>query len=474
MDWEGTRYRLLLQSQMRAFRGATRPLKFVPHQYQRAAIDFLIERPHAALFADPGLGKTGILLSLLRELYFIEPVCPALVIAPKRVATSVWSTEIDKFAESFGFFRYEILHGKNKEDTLNADADIYLLNVENIFWALGKREWNTLIIDESSRFKTPGSKRFKALRKHLDNFKRRYILTGTPAPQGIMDLFAQQYLVDQGEALGRYVTHYRRHYFDATTYRQFTEWTPKPWAQAAVRERMAPTTMRLDAAEHLDLPEIIYHPVAVELPQSARRLYKQLETEFFAELGDSTVLVESSAELYNRCCQVANGRMYVDDRVEHVHKAKIEAVDELIGELQGKPVLIAYHYKHDLDQLLEHFGADTPCIRGDVDVTEIASKWNDGELPVLLGHPLSMGHGLNLQQGGRDIIWFGPPDNLESYIQFNGRIWRQGVTSQVRVHILVASNTVDEAKYARLGKKGEVQQRLLDALRQYGIDRRQI
>lgn len=441
---------------------------FLPHQYQLEAIKFLEANPRAALFADPGLGKTGIMLTLMTRLYWTkDSLCPALVIAPKRVAQMVWTTEVEKFRESFGYLRCVVLHGRDKERLLDTDADIYLLNVENIFWALGRRQFRALIIDESSRFKNPKAKRFRALKKILDKFDRRYILTGTPAPQSIMDLWCQQYLVDQGAALGRYITHYRNRYFNAVTYRKFSEWTPKNGADRVVNAKVAPTTFRLDGVDHLDLPEIIYNIVRVNLPDKAYRIYQRLEKDFFAKIDSAEVLVMSSSDLYNKCCQAANGKLYFEDIVLDLHSAKIEAVAEVVGELQGKSVLIAYHYKHDLYQLFDHFGLDTPCIQGDVDIVEIAHRWNNGEIPVLLGHPLSMGHGLNLQGGGHDIIWMAPPDNLESYLQYNRRIWRQGVTGQVRVHIIVANNTIDEAKWARLNKKDQTQRAFLEALRDY-------
>lgn len=447
---------------------------FVPHQYQRDAIEFLKQHKCAALFADPGLGKTGILLSLIAELYFSEQtLCPALVIAPKRVTQVVWPGEIQKFWRSFGYLSYQILHGPDKEQRLIEPSDLYILNVENIFWALGKREFKTLIIDESSKFKSFSSKRFKALAKHLADFEHRYILTGTPAPNSVMDLFTQQCIVDLGQAFGRRITHFRNRYFNAFHHKNFTEWSPKRGAANAIQQRIAPTTLRLDRCDHLDLPDIIYNDIHVKLPPKALALYKELETKFFAKLGEQTILLSTSGQLYGLCCQLANGRMYKPKGLDYeatkevleIHSAKIEAIRDLIDELQGKPVLIAYHYKHDLAQLQNAFG--NPPYVGSGDDDKLIRAWNRKKIPILLGHPMSMAHGLNMQSGGHDIVWMAPPDNLENYLQFNQRIWRQGVQDQVRVHHIVADDTIDLAKLRRLHKKDQTQMSLLDAIKEY-------
>jgi SNF2 family DNA or RNA helicase len=453
-------------------------MEFVPHSYQTQAVEFLKSQPHAALFADPGLGKTGIILSLLKELYFTNRALqPALIIAPKRVAQFVWPTEIKKFHESFGFLRYLILHGPDKEKRLTEPADIYLLNTENIFWVLGQRRFETLIIDESSKFKSVSAKRFRALAKHLKSFKSRYLLTGTPAPKSIMDLFSQQYIIDLGQALGSKITHYRATYFHIHPNKRYVDYTPKKGALEAIQSKIKGTVFRLDQKDHLNLPEIIYNNVCVELPPDARKVYTDFEEQLLAHIEDQPVLLRSAEQLYGVCCQIANGRMYepkgvvgeATKRVVKIHSEKMRALSELLSELRGKPALIYYHYKHDLDQLLELFGPRTPYIGATSSHNQdiLITKWNHRKLAVLLCQPMSMAYGLNLQDGGNDIVWVSPPDNLEIYIQANQRIWRQGVRNAVRVHHLIATDTVDELKLQRLQQRNRNQMRLLDALKEY-------
>jgi len=454
---------------------------FKPHDYQRAAIDFLKRNRHAGLFADPGLGKTAIVLSLTNHFREYPQFRGALVIAPLRVIHSVWPAEIAKWA-GFNNLRFEVLHGPHRLKALRRPADIYLLNAENIFW-LFEHDWpfNMLIIDESSKFKSDKSKRVKLLKKHLKRFDRRIILTGTPAPNSTMDLYSQIFLLDRGETLGRYITHYRQRYFYPIQFKNFVEWNQKPGADKVINQRIAHLVMRIDAVDHLDLPPIVYNEVKVQLPPKAMRTYKQLEKQFFAQIGNTPILLGSAASAYNACRQVANGRLYKPENLTakqrsalQIHTAKLDAAQEIVDELQGKPVLIAYHFQHDLQQLFERFGKDLPYLGGGVSSkksVEIVNAWNTGDIPILLGHPQSIAHGLNLQKGGHDIIWFSLTDNLENYLQFNQRIYRQGVSDQVRIHHIIAENTIDLAVMARLRKKDKSQRALLDAIREYGNER---
>lgn len=466
---------------------------FKPHDYQHAAIDFLLQNRCAGLFADPGLGKTAITLSVIKRFQQHPKFRGALIIAPLRVCYSVWPAEIQKWNQ-FQDLSFQILHGPGKYRNLFQKADVYLLNVEDIFWLFDKEieqwlafmnhgyPWNMLVIDESSKFKSHQSKRFKLIRKHLDRFQRRILLTGTPAPNSMMDLYSQIYILDKGETLGRYITHYRQRYFYPITFRKFAEWNLKPGSEKTIQRKISPLVMRIDAASYLDLPPIIYNRVPVQLPPKAAMAYKQLEKQFFAYIDENPVLLGSAASAYNACRQVANGCLYEqvnpliprsqqpNRKTLHVHQAKIDAVQELVEELQGKPVLIAYHYKHDLAQLLDKFGKDTLSLGGGVSSVksaEIVDRWNAGKIPILLGHPQSIAHGLNLQHGGHDIIWFSLTDNLENYLQFNQRVYRQGVVGQVRIHLIIAKNTIDEAILLRLKSKDTTQQALLDAIKEY-------
>jgi SNF2 family DNA or RNA helicase len=462
-------------------------MRFKPHSYQQDAIEFL-ERNHcAALFADPGLGKTAVVLHLLDRLWWRSGcTLQALVIAPLRVIYSVWPEEIDKWDL---ILPYSILHGKGKEDR-PGHATIDLLNVENVFWLLESPDmpkYDVLVIDESSKFKNYASKRFKALKKRLLNFDWRIILTGTPSPNSLEDLYSQIYIVDKGEALGPHITAYRKSYFYPTAFRDFVEYNLKPGADKVIQRKIAPLVKRIDAASNLDLPPLVEHTIKVELPARARKVYDDFEKRLFAEIdGGEQFALSSAASAYNVCRQIANGRFYKppkalelvrvskDREVINLHKAKIEALSELVGELQGKPLLIAYHYRHDLEQLREHFGPDVPVIGGGTsakDSAQLIDEWNAGELPLLLGHPQSMSHGINLQGGGNDVAWFALTDNLENYLQFVRRVFRQGVQGQVRVHHIVARKTIDEAIMKRLKSKDKTQAALLNALAAYRGER---
>lgn len=458
---------------------------FKPHDYQRAAINFLLHNRCAGIFADPGLGKTAITLSIIKRFKDHPKFRGALIIAPLRVCEIVWPAEI-KYWDQFNDLSYEILHGSNRFEAAKRKADVYLLNVENIFWLFEYDfDWNMLVIDESSKFKSHMAKRFKTIRKHLDRFTRRIILTGTPAPNSLMDQYSQIYIIDKGEALGCYITHYRSRYFYPISYRKFIEWNLKPGADKAIQKKISKLVMRIDAKSHLTLPPITYNQISIRLPSKAMAIYKKLEQKFFAEIDETPVLLGSAASAYNACRQVANGCLYEPPdpliprsqqpkrKTLSLHHAKLDAVQELVDELQGKPVLIAYHYKHDLTQLLSKFGKGTPYLGGGVSSvksTEIVEAWNAGKLPILLGHPQSIAHGLNLQHGGHDVIWFSLTDNLENYLQFNQRVYRQGVTGQVRIHLLIAKNTIDEAIMLRLKQKDKTQQALLNAIKRYRND----
>lgn len=454
---------------------------FKPHNYQKDCIDFLERKLCAGVFADPGLGKTAMVLHLLDRLYWRQEKLKVLIIAPLRVIHTVWPEEIAKWDLPFS---YSILHGKDKEEKAKEDTDIHLLNVEYIFWLFkNPLKYDVLVIDESSKFKNPTSGRLKTLQEQLINFGRRIILTGTPSPNGLMDLWGQMFIIDWGRTLGRNITAFRDRFFYPTQYRNFMEWNPKSGADKAIQRHVAPLVRRIDAETHLDLPKLLSNTIKIQLLPHQRATYKSFEKKLFAELDNGeTCILANAAAAYNICRQVANGRFYrppevlkLVDRTKKrevikLHDHKIQALKELVDELQGKPLLIAYFFKHDLAQLVEHFGPDVAVIGGGTSAkesTEIIRKWNMGQIPILLGHPQSMSHGINLQYGGQDIAWFALTDNLEDYVQFIRRIYRQGVTKQTRVHHLLVDDTIDEAIMARLKSKDKNQRALLAALARY-------
>jgi len=462
-------------------------VKFVPHDYQRDALEFLEEQRYAGLFADPGLGKTAVVLHFLERLWWRSGcTLRVLLIAPKRVIYTVWPEEIDKWDL---LLPYSILHGKNKENRVGHET-IDLLNVENTFWLLEDEQmpaYDLLVIDESSGYKGHDSKRLAALKPWIERFNRRIILTGTPSPNTLMDLYGQIYILDQGKALGKNITAFREKYFYPTGYRGFTEYNLIPGSEKLIPHKIAPMVMRIDGDTHLDLPPLVNHIIKVRLPANARRIYDDFERELFAELDGYAdgMSLNSAVALYNVCRQIANGHFYRPpdplERAKHVknreiiplHGVKIEALKELMGELQGKPLFTAYHFRHDLDQLRKAFGEKVPIIPSTDALDLLAIKrWNKRELLILCAHPQAIAYGVNLQQGGNDIAWFALTDSLENYIQFNRRIYRQGVDDRVRIHHIIAENTVDEAIMMRLRNKDLSQRSLFQALLDYRKSRK--
>jgi SNF2 family DNA or RNA helicase len=440
----------------------------------KRGVRFVIERGAAGLFYDPGLGKTSIILAAFKLLQQRGVVKRLLVIAPLRVAHSVWPVEAKKWDE-FQHLRVVVLHGSKKVKLLRETADVYVINPEGLAW-LERQRWawpDMLVVDESTKFKHSRTERFKILRRLLPKFKRRVILSGTPAPNGLLDLFGQLYILDHGRALGRYITHYRTTYFYQSGYGGYT-WVPMDGAAEKIYERIAPLVHRLDEADYLELPEKIVTDVRVDLPPKARRAYDRLKKEFLLQLEDDEVTAYNAAALTSKLRQVANGRVYVETELLNavvkkstgVHDEKYDALADLIDELQGQPLLIAYEFRHELEQLQKRFSA--PVIGGGVAATEgkaLIERWNAGQLPLLLVHPQSAGHGLNLQRGGNHIAWFGLTWDLEAYVQLIRRIWRQGQQRRVFVYRFIARGTIDEMMIHRLAGKYKTERALLDALR---------
>jgi len=415
-----------------------------------------------------------------------------LVIAPLRVVHLVWPAERTKWRD-FQHLKMEVLHGPRKDAALRRKADIYLINPDGLSWLeekLGKNrdKWpfDILCIDESTLVKNSGTLRFKIIRRMLHQFRRRYILTGTPAPNGLHDLFSQVFCLDLGKSLGKYITHYRMQYFDQTGFGGYT-YVPRPGAEEKIYAAIAPYILRMDRADYLDLPALVASNTYVELPPKASAAYDKFESDFLLEFGrNKAITAVNAAVLGGKLRQLANGGVYLDAqpneakrRVKEFHDAKSVALVELMGELQGHPTLIAYEFLHDaarIQRALKKAGyGDVPRVGGGVsmkDTAAIVAAWDAGELACIVAQPQSVAHGLNLQKTGRAVIWYSLLWNYELYDQFIQRIWRQGQTERVFLHHLVARGTTDEAVLGGLRGKARTQGALLDALRAYSRKRR--
>lgn len=432
----------------------------------------MLEHQAAGLLLDPGLGKTSITLAAFSFLKSKKLARKALVIAPLRPCYLVWGPESQKWKD-FQHLKVVVLHGKDKEAKLTEDADIYVINPEGLDWLIGRgrgvsgfnRKWwkelgfDTLIIDELTKFKKSTGKRFKLLKLTLETFQRRWGLTGTPNPNGLLDLFGQMYVLDLGNALGRYVTHYRVMYF-VNPDRQGWKWVPQHGAAERIYERLKPLCLRMEAKDYLELPELVENNVYVPLPPKVEALYEQLEDDLIAKMEKQLIVAANAAAVSTKLRQICNGALYVDDDVRaivggkergvlEVHDAKLDAVEELVDELSGSPLLLAYEFNHDLDRLLTRFGKDTPYIGSGVSpkkTQQIEASWNAGEIPLLLGQPASMGHGLNFQQGNAQHIgWFAQFWDLELVEQFIKRVHRQGnKAKRCFLHRFIATRSIDD------------------------------
>ena len=457
-----------------------RAVPYSPHDYGLRATKFVIQNPAAALFLDPGLGKTAITLHAFLLLAARKIVNRMLVIAPMRVMHSVWPGEQEKW-EDFKGLKTAVLHGSGKGAKLwDPSVKIHVINPEGLPWLIEelkgrKFPWEMLVVDESTRFKHTNTKRFKLLKKILPKFQRRVILTGSPAPNGLLDLFGQIYILDGGEALGGFITHYRMNYFDNPD-GQGWKWVPRHGASEMIYKKLAPLSVRMSSEEYLKLPELIMNKVEVELPAKVMRTYKQMEELLITQVQADTIIAANAAAASSKCRQIANGGIYHEGGEEwtDLHETKLDAVEEIIDELQGKPALVAYEFAHDLARLAKRF-PDAPFIGGGVSsgrFREIEAAWNRGDLPVLFAQPQSVAHGLNLQGTSATVIWHSITWNLEDYEQFIRRVWRQGQKERVIVHHIVAKDTIDEAIMGMLKSKDKTQRALLSALRDYAKGKR--
>jgi SNF2 family DNA or RNA helicase len=425
-------------------------MRFEPRPHQQTAIDFVLDKPAAALWLDMGLGKTVSVLTAINELMYDRfEVCKVLVIAPLRVAEHTWTEEIDKW-HHLQHLRMSKVLGSEKErlTALAKEADIYIINRENVVWLVEqykrKTQWpfDMVVVDESSSFKSHQAKRFRALRKVRPLVNRMVELTGTPAPNGYMDLWSQVYLLDRGERLGKTITSYRERYFEPDKRNRTTifSWKLQDGAREAIQAKLSDICLSMDSAGIIEPPH--YNRVPVHLPEKAMQAYLQLERDLLLPYATGDIVALTAGVLTNKLLQLANGAVYDEfGKAKIIHDAKLDALDDVIESANGQPVMVLYNYRHDLERLQRHLAAYRPRT---LDTSQDINDWNAGNIPVLLAHPASMGHGLNLQFGGHTVIWFGLNWSLELYQQANARLARPGQKYQVIVHHLVAQGTYDE------------------------------
>lgn len=451
-------------------------MEFRPHSYQRHCINKILETKKLGLFLDMGLGKTVTTLTAVKELKYNRfQVCKVLVIAPKKVAEGTWTKEAAKWDHTKMLRVSPVLGSQAKRiRALNTPADLYVINRENVCWLVDyyRNAWpfDMVVIDESSSFKSHSAKRFKALAGISSRISRMVELTGTPSPNGLADLWSQVYLLDGGERLGKRYSQFRERYFqpdkrgaDGMVY----SYEAKPGTEESILAKISDICISMKAEDYLELPDLTYHEVLVELDKKSWKAYQDLERKMILELpeDDELISVTSAAALSNKLLQLANGAVYDEDRQVHeVHDCKIEAFLELVESLQGKPVLVFYNYQHDRERILKALAKSGLRIR-ELKTTQDEDDWNAGRIDILLTHPASSAYGLNLQQGGNHVIWFGLTWNYELYTQANKRLHRQGQANKVIIHHLVSTGTRDEDVMTALKRKDDVQNWVMESLK---------
>lgn len=448
-------------------------MKFIPHGYQSYCINRIISGDNLGLFLDMGLGKTVITLTAINDLKFNRfLVRKVLVIAPKKVAEGTWSKEAEKW-EHLKHLRVVTCLGSltKRVKALNAPGDIYVINRENIPWLVEyyRNAWpfDMVVVDEFSSFKNPKAKRFKSLTWVRKSINRIVGLTGTPAPNGLIDLWAQVYLLDGGERLGKTVGGYREKYFDPNQRNKQTifSYLPKPGADEGIKEKIQDICVSMKAEDYLELPDCTYIVDTVYLDSKALADYKELEREKLLEIDESTIDAGSAAVLTNKLLQLCNGAIYDENReVVEIHKCKTEALTEMVESLNGQPVLVFYNFKHDLTRIKKALEPMRIRVR-ELKSVQDQDDWNSRKIDVLLAHPASAAYGLNLQEGGNQVIWFGLNWSLELYQQANKRLHRQGQKEKVFIHHLVVDTGVDADVMGALENKGDMQDTLMNALK---------
>lgn len=443
-------------------------MKYKPHEYQSYATEFILSHPISAVFLEMGLGKSVITLSAIFDLCLDSfLVCKVLVIAPLRVARDTWPAEIKKW-DHLKELSYSVAVGTEKEriDALKKQSTLYIINRENVDWLVHKSgipfHFDMVVIDELSSFKSYGAKRFKSLLKVRPSVKRIVGLTGTPSSNGLMDLWAEFRILDLGQRLGRYISHYRNTYFkpDKRNAQIVFSYKPLQGAEEEIYKQISDITISMKSTDYLKMPEYVSNEVFVTLSDKEWKVYSEFKEEMVANLGDEEIDAVNAAVLSGKLLQMANGAVYDSENKAHViHEKKLDALEDLIEGANGKPVLVAYWYKHDLERIKDRFPVRQ--IQSSKDIED----WNDGKIPIAVIHPASAGHGLNLQSGGSTLIWFGLTWSLELYQQTNARLYRQGQKDTVIVHHIITKNTIDEDVLLALSRKEKTQDALIDAVK---------
>lgn len=443
-------------------------MRYVAHNYQNYAKDFILVHKVSALFLDCGLGKTITTLTAINELMYDSfEISKVLIIAPLRVAQSTWKDEIEKW-DHLNLLRYSIAVGDEKErlKALKQNSDIYIINRENVDWLVTKSgidfNFNMLIIDELSSFKSHTSKRFKSLLKIRPYFERVVGLTGTPSSNGLMDLWAEFRVLDLGERLGRYITHYRNEYFlpDKRNGAVIFSYKPQPNAEERIYRRLADITISMKSTEYLKMPELILNDLEINLGEEDQIKYKKFKKEMVMTIQEKEIDAINAASLSNKLIQLANGSIYDEDKKFYeVHNKKLDKLEEIIESANGKPVLVAYWFKADKERIEKRFKVR------EIKTADDIKQWNKGMIDLALIHPASAGHGLNLQSGGSTLVWFSLTWSLELYQQTNARLYRQGQKDTVVIHHLITKNTIDEDIMKSIKRKDKTQEALMKAVK---------
>lgn len=443
-------------------------MRFIPHAYQQYAIQHIETHKEAALFLDMGLGKTVIALSAIWDLAFdFFEVSKVLVVAPLRVARDTWPAEIEKW-EHLKYMTYSVVVGTEEErrQALLKKALVYIINRENVDWLVSKSgvpfRFDMVVIDELSSFKSHTSKRFKSLLKVRPRIKRIVGLTGTPSGNGLMDLWAEFRLLDMGKRLGRYISHYREAFFEPDKRNQMMvfSYKPRPGAAKEIYQLIGDMTISMKSLDFLPMPKLIMNEVHVKLSPAERKVYDELRKKMALSIEGKEIDAANAAALSGKLLQMANGAVYDDDHKPiRIHDRKLDALEDLVEAANGKPILIAYWFKHDLARMKERLSIRE--IRSSKDITD----WNEGKISVAAIHPASAGHGLNLQAGGSVLIWFGLTWSLELYQQTNARLWRQGQKHTVIIEHIVTEGTIDEQVMRALQSKNKTQEALIAAVK---------
>ena len=443
-------------------------MRFIPHAYQQYAIQHIETHKEAALFLDMGLGKTVIALSAIWDLAFdFFEVSKVLVVAPLRVARDTWPAEIEKW-EHLKYMTYSVVVGTEEErrQALLKKALVYIINRKNVDWLVSKSgvpfRFDMVVIDELSSFKSHTSKRFKSLLKVRPQVKRIVGLTGTPSGNGLMDLWAEFRLLDMGKRLGRYISHYREAFFEPDKRNQMMvfSYKPRPGAAKEIYQLIGDMTISMKSLDFLPMPKLIMNEVHVKLSPAEKKVYDELRKKMALSIEGKEIDAANAAALSGKLLQMSNGAVYDDDHKPiRIHDRKLDALEDLVEAANGKPILIAYWFKHDLARMKERLSIRE--IRFSKDITD----WNEGKIPVAAIHPASAGHGLNLQAGGSVLIWFGLTWSLELYQQTNARLWRQGQKNMVIIHHIVTKRTIDEQVMRALKRKDRTQEALIDAVK---------